>query len=1543
MRMLVTVVVEGQPHDVAVDVEQDGVVADLQTALAAQFPAVVAGTRPSLTLVRESSPATAPTGPPPDLYLGHELLDPAAPLQESAVRHGAIIGLREPIGNPLHEPDGLVEIRVTGGADSGQVVRWDPGQYTVGSDPASDLVLDDPSLPAAAAVVTVSADARVQVEAVSGLSDSLRRTPQRFRPLRGPVVLHDENMPAPVVRRRRWWHRRGAHASAGRVLPEGTQTVDPNEPAPLIHLERRPLRGLTTWHPDETLSVGSRLLHLAHRTAPDASLSPSPSGATLDFNRPPRLLPPDRRTHFTLPPEPQRSEKVPFPLLMMLIPVAMGGGMYMMTKSPYSLLIIALSPLMALGGYSTQRRMNKTRYATDMKTWTERMKKIQSQALDGLVEERTARRRDFADPGEVLMMATGPRARLWERRPTDPDWLAARLGTADQVSDVQVKDPELEEHEGSVEWTAPDVPVTVGLRDAGVTGIAGPRAERMALARWVVAQTAVLHSPTQLSMVMLTTRDAEDEWSWVRWMPHLRSDPGDSELAHIGTDDQTWARRIGELSQLMAARAAAAKGGGFSQQSAGGLGPPVLVVLDGSRALRLIPGMITLLQEGPRLGILFLCLDDDARLLPEECQAVVNLGQAEDGPVATVTQTGKPAVEEVRLDLVTAGWAERVARSLAPVRDVTDGDESSTLPGSSRLLDVLGIGAPDPEVVLQRWQQVGRTTEAVIGEAAEGPFAIDIRTDGPHGLVAGTTGSGKSELLQTIIASLAVYNRPDEMNFVLVDYKGGAAFKDCNRLPHTVGMVTDLDGHLTTRALESLGAELRRREHQLAGADAKDIEDYLATKGPDDEPMPRLLIVIDEFAALVAELPDFVTGLVDIARRGRSLGVHLILATQRPAGVVSAEIKSNTNLRIALRVTDPTDSDDVLESPVAAQIMKSTPGRAYARLGHSSLTPFQSARVGGRPRGADTKAGIALRRMAFGELGTPVDGQVIEAEEDATVPSDLASLVVAMRQASEQSGVTSPPPPWLPALPEVVTLDELLDDFSDAVPTSESLKIPFGLADVPREQRRDVAAYDLAHDGHLSIVGANRSGRSYVLRAIAGSIGRLTDPRDVHIYGVDCGNNALLPLVGLPHTGAVVTRDQVDRMGRLLRRLQDTLAHRQQQLAVQGYADIAEQRANVDPDERLPYLVVLFDRWEGFYQAYESIENGRIVDGWMQILQEGAGVGIKMVVSGDRSLTVGRVSTLLEDKVMLRMLDPQEFSLVGLGRREVPDTMVDGRAFRAQNGAQELQTVLHGPDPSGTAQVAALQQISREAKARYADVAPQHRPFRLDILPPRVTITEARALGNEMADTLVPMAVGGDTLELKGLDALKHGPGLLVTGGRGTGRSTTLLSVAELQLESGWDVVLFTPRISPLRDLVGRPGVHGYFTPDSDRDEVEELLTTMAEVDRPNIVVVDDLELIDIDSWLAEALDKHLEALRDTGSVLLAAGSPVELSSQYRGLASSLKRSGSGIMLAPQSSSDTDMFNIMIPRSSIGLTLPPGGGYLVRAGQYERVQVVVPD
>ena len=236
----------------------------------------------------------------------------------------------------------------------------------------------------------------------------------------------------------------------------------------------------------------------------------------------------------------------------------------------------------------------------------------------------------------------------------------------------------------------------------------------------------------------------------------------------------------------------------------------------------------------------------------------------------------------------------------------------------------------------------GGSQSAVLGADASGAFEIDLIRDGPHALVAGTTGSGKSELLRTLVASLALRNSPQQMSFVLIDYKGGAAFGECERLPHVVGLVTDLDHSLTERALQSLGAELRTRERLFADAGAANLEGYRSA--PRRTPVARLVLVIDEFATLAEELPDFVTGLVGIARRGRSLGVHLVLATQRPGGVVSPEIRANVDLRIALRVTDAAESTDVVGCDAAAWIDRSLPGRAFVRA-KGVVSEIQAAQV----------------------------------------------------------------------------------------------------------------------------------------------------------------------------------------------------------------------------------------------------------------------------------------------------------------------------------------------------------------------------------------------------------------------------------------------------------------------------------------------------------------------------------------------------------------------------------------------------------------------
>ncbi len=347
-----------------------------------------------------------------------------------------------------------------------------------------------------------------------------------------------------------------------------------------------------------------------------------------------------------------------------------------------------------------------------------------------------------------------------------------------------------------------------------------------------------------------------------------------------------------------------------------------------------------------------------------------------------------------------------------------------------------------------------------IGVSDGGVVTIDLVRDGPHGLIAGTTGSGKSELLRTLIAGLARRYTPDELVFVLVDYKGGSTFDQCARLPHCVGLVTDLDDHLGARALRSLEAELRHRER--AQRDCRKAE-------------PRLVVVIDEFATLAAELPDFLGALVGIAQRGRSLGMHLLLATQRPSGAVNANIKANTNLRIALRVQDAADSNDVIDIPDAALISRATPGRAFVRRGSGDVVLVQTA-----------TSSVAARQRARTTVRTRpfTSHHREEAEEPQPGPSELSVVVDELCHWEGKRARR----PWLPMLPARI-------DLADIEPPG------FALADEPDRQRQIALEWDPAK-GNLALFGMVGSGTSTAMRA---AVERLTDAQ---IYDVDFGPDA---------------------------------------------------------------------------------------------------------------------------------------------------------------------------------------------------------------------------------------------------------------------------------------------------------------------------------------------------------------------------------------------------------------------------------------------------
>ena len=695
------------------------------------------------------------------LYVDFQRVPPQLTLAQSPIRDGAVISLGSPEGCLRPEPTGLVEIKIAGGPAAGVVHRLGLGEAYIGSVNNATIVIADQSVPPLALRILVDPRGATQVAPFDGVQ----------------------------------------------------ATID-----------REPVTGPMPWAAGQQIAVGNTLIGLAPYEPPDAALHPSDDGAGINFNRPPRLLPPPRVTRFRLPSPPDRQQRRSLPILTAIAPLLMGVGLYYLTHEIYVLAMCAMSPLMMIFNYMNGKKEGKRGYADKLAEYKERKASIERDARAALDAERAQKRDDSPDPATVLCIASGPRRRLWERRRTDPDYLLLRVGTADMPSAVELLDPTLEEHLRQVFWDIPDAPVTVPLPQRGVLGVAGPGDAPRAVGRWLVAQAATLHSPNDLQIWILTDNSGQPVWDWARWLPHCRPGQGQNAVSLIGNTAESVSTRITELLAIISSR----------QQSAGNshqpvqFTPDIMVVFDGSRKLRSLPGAIQILREGPQVGVFAICLDADERLLPAETQAVAVF---ERSGLLRVQQMNAATVNEVRPDNVGSGWSARVARGITAIRDVSDEDNAVELPSSSRLLDVLRLEPPTADAIAHRWNAGGgMSTVAVIGESYDGPFAIDITRDGPHGLVAGTTGSGKSELLQTFVASLAAANRPDAMTFVLIDYKGGSAFKDCARLPHTVGMVSDLDGHLTERALASLSAELKRREEILLHAGAKDIEDYNDTR-----------------------------------------------------------------------------------------------------------------------------------------------------------------------------------------------------------------------------------------------------------------------------------------------------------------------------------------------------------------------------------------------------------------------------------------------------------------------------------------------------------------------------------------------------------------------------------------------------------------------------------------------------------------------------------------------------------------------------------------
>jgi DNA segregation ATPase FtsK/SpoIIIE, S-DNA-T family len=1208
---------------------------------------------------------------------------------------------------------------------------------------------------------------------------------------------------------------------------------------------------------------------------------------TIAFNRPPRTRGAEGEEPLKAPEQPGEGTRPRFSVASAVGPLIMGGVMVVVLHNIIYALFMLLSPILVIGSWIEQRRHARRSSRGEQKDYQRKMATFRREVGHRQASELARRRQAYPELAEIERRATAPDSRLWERRPEHDDFMTLTAGLGEvpfrpALADRHAPGPDAELVLAEHGWLQL-APVPIQLSDGGVVGIVGRRDEALALARSLVCQTAVLQGPADVTVAVFTEAPAAEEWDWVKWLPHTRDAAGTSgrqlgvgpdggatlaaELAERDPDDERVVLAVLDSPALIEGRGAAGR---------------------------------ALLRSGKRVSGIVLARSSER--LPAACTVVIELAD-EAGEARLLRPQSGDRVDPLLVAGASAATARKCALALARFEDADLQVAGGALPDYVSLFQLLGLTDPDGAQLRQRWSSAVSASNlvATFALSEDGPLEIDLVSDGPHGLVAGTTGAGKSELLRSLVASLAAHYSPARVNFVLIDYKGASAFGECAELPHTVGMVTDLDEQLGERALRSLEAELRYRERVLREHRAVDLieHDRLVADGVTPA-LPRLLVIIDEFATLAAELPDFVASLVGIAQRGRSLGVHLVLATQRPSGAVNENIRANTNLRVCLRVQTPQDSSDVIDSPAAAKIPRRQPGRAQVRLGPSELIPVQTALVTAvTPPGA--AEAVTMKPFVLSRAGA--GGDAVDTEQDG-LASDLQRLVAAAVDA--YGGEAPPRRPWLPPLAGEVELEALLA-MGPPRPLAgdRGLVVPLALADDPEAQAQYPVGWNL-NAGNLLLYGIGGSGTTTALATLTLALATTTDPAHLHMYVLDFGAGELGPLAGLPHVGAVIGTSEHERQRRLLRRLRGEL----------------QVRRGLDPSARAaaPRIVLLLDGYGGFASEHGDLAGDPLREALARVWADGPELGIHAAIAADRLGAVPTaLASLAQQRLAFQLADVADYAQFGLVRRAIPQ-FTAGRAVVGGSGA-----VIHVARAAGPLGDEVAARAAREPSTVEGGPPP------VEVLPESISVEALLGAGRSAREPLfVPVGIGEETLEPAGFE-LYEGDHAIVAGPARSGRTTALLVVAEVvaRLYPEIRITGVAVRRSALREC---PVLSHVVTA---AEDLAELVGELRSADGPQLLLIDDADSVD-DPGRALS-DLFAAPLANLHAVVAGRGDALRTLGHW---SVGARRSRTGLLLQPDVQVDGALLGVTLPRRPAP-PVRPGCGYRIDPGGFELVQVAL--
>lgn len=972
------------------------------------------------------------------------------------------------------------------------------------------------------------------------------------------------------------------------------------------------------------------------------------------------------------------SVTMPIPILVsVLVNIASNSGagrsgiMYLGTA-----LSVVLSALIGTGWALAHQMYNKKQIATDEKERTEAYSAYIKNNKNLLEEKHNKNRnileKSYLSTEELSKMAESNPEILWNRNIYQNDFLTIRLGRGKVKfpAEINVSKQKFSmnndglckyPHELHDIYEMIENCVSVsGILQHKIIGMAGNTDKLPLIVNNMICQLAALHCYTDVKIGFIAEESDREKYSWARWLPHSFMRGTDARI--IGFDDNSRESVTYEIASVLRRRVEMSEENGGNKNM---LLPHIVLFCTSVEAMR--NSILSRYMSSPAyLGITFVLVYGGINMLPNECKAIIECSEDFSGFYlldGDITEENK-----IDFELISSDKAEKFARNISGY--YVDEISTGSIPQSIDYFEMLGIGKIEHWDLIKNYKMnhsfEGLKSFIGLGQGGN-PIYLDIhdKKDGPHGLVAGTTGSGKSETLQTFVLSLAMNYSPADVAFVLIDYKGGGMANVFEGLPHIAGMITnlsdetsgELDRSLTRRACSSLKSEIKHRQIIFAGYKINSIDTYskLYAEGKADEPMPHLIIISDEFAELKKEQPEFIKELVSVARVGRSLGIHLILATQKPSGVVDDEIWSNSRFRICLRVQDKQDSNGMLKRPDAAYITEA--GRAFLQIGNDEIfEEFQSGYSGGEYEPKKNVVSAADSEAVIIEIdGNPA---VVhnKKKSNSSVESEIEVAVKYILLQAEINNIYNARTLWLPPLAKNIFLDDI-----ETTAAEGQLEAVYGMVDNYEQQKQYSCFIDLYNCSNLKICGTAGCGKTTLLQTIFCSVVKKYSPELFNFYVMDFSSRTFKMFKNLPHCGGVVYEEETEAAERLIKLMLDTIEERKRMFEKKDIGSFKEYIKL----HTVPLIVLAIDNFGAFLELYGGYE-----ETVLKLLHDGVRYGIQIIMTiNNTSELKYKMRSYVLNSIVLRMTEKSEYSeFVGRTPEFVP-APVSGRGLIFTDGS----------------------------------------------------------------------------------------------------------------------------------------------------------------------------------------------------------------------------------------------------------------------------------